>query len=66
MGGQCLPRNYKRALEAVTPLLDKDIYCVRKLRSYQPSFRDMTEEDIIKEFPDLTPDDVEFLVSKFE
>ena len=64
--GQCLPRNYKRALEAVTLLLDKDIYCVRKLRSYQPSFRDMTEEDIIKEFPDLTPDDVEFLVSKFE
>ena len=36
--------------------------CVRKLRSYQPSFQGITKEDIIEQFPDLTPDDVEFLV----
>ena len=57
---------YKRALEAVEPLLDKDKCFVRRVRKRQPSFQGITKEDIIKQFPDLTPDDVEFLVSIFE
>ena len=57
--------DYKRALEAVTPLLDKDIYCVGRLRERQPSFQDMTREDIIKVFPNLESKDVDFLLENF-
>ena len=56
---------YKRALKAVTPLLDKDIYCVGRLRERQPSFQDMTREDIIKVFPNLESKDVDFLLENF-
>ena len=63
---QCLPKNYKCALEAVTPLLDNDISCVRRLREHQPSFQDMTKEDISAEFPNLESEDVDFLISKFD
>ena len=58
--------HYKCALKAVKPLFDKDKCFVRKLRKRQPSFQGITKEDIIKQFPDLTPDNVEFLVSKIE
>ena len=63
---ECRPRNYMCALEAVTPLLDEDIYCVRRLREHQCSFRDMTKEDIIKVFPNLESKDVDFLIEKFD
>ena len=62
---QCLPKNYKCALEAVTPLLDNDIDCVRRIRKNQPSFWDMTKEDISEEFPNLESEDVDFLISEF-
>ena len=60
------PRNYMCALEAITPLIDEDIYCVRRLREHQPSFRYMTQEDIIKVFPNLKPEVVNFLIAEFE
>jgi hypothetical protein len=58
--------SYKCVLEAVMPLLDEDICCVRKLRERQPSFQAMSKGDISKEFPDLTPDKVCFLKSTFK
>ncbi len=58
--------SYKCALKAVKPLFDKDKYFVRKLRNQQPSFQDITKADIIKEFPELTSDELDFLVSKFD
>lgn len=58
--------NYKCALETVKPLLDRDICSVRRLRECQPSFGEMTKEDISKQFPDLTPDKVCFLRAQFE
>ena len=59
-------RSYICALEAVTSLLKKDIYCVRKLREHHPSFQDITKEEISKEFPKLASEDVDFLMSPFE
>ena len=58
--------SYKRALELISPRLDEDIYCVRRLRDRQPSFLKMGREEISAEFPDLTPTDVDFLISKFD
>ena len=58
--------SYERALALIKPRLDEDIYCVRRLRENQPSFRDMNKEDISKEFPRLTSKGVDFLMSKFE
>ena len=58
--------SYKRALELITPRLDEDIYCVRRLRTHQPSFPKIGREEISAEFPDLTPTDVDFLISKFD
>ena len=57
--------NYRRALEAVTPLLDEDIYCIRKLRKHQLSFQHITKKDITKVFPNLESEDVDFLIEKF-
>ena len=60
--------SYECALDAVTPLLDKDMCCVRRLREHHHLFQDITKEDIIKEFPDLESKDkdVDFLISKFD
>lgn len=58
--------SYKRVLEVIEARLDQDIYCVRRLREYQPSFRHMSKEAISKEFPKLNSEDVDFLRSKFE
>ena len=58
--------SYKRALEVITPRLDEDIYCVRRLRENQPSFRDMSREEISEGFPDLTPNELRFLTSQFD
>ena len=57
--------SYKEVLEKVTPLFCKDKYCIRKLRSEQPAFTKMTEEQISSAFPDLSAEDVKFLLSKF-
>ena len=65
-GAQCLPKNYERALALVKPRLDDDIDCVRRIRENQPSFQDMTKEDISAEFPNLESEDVDFLISKFD
>ena len=58
--------SYERALALIKPCLDEDIYCVRRLRENQPSFLDMSKEEISKEFPKLTSEDVNFLMSPFE
>ena len=58
--------SYKRALEIIKPRLDKDIYCIRRLRKNHLSFRDISKEEISKEFPKLTSEDVDFLMSKFD
>ncbi|MDE0684389.1 MAG: hypothetical protein OXI63_15835 [Candidatus Poribacteria bacterium] len=57
--------SYKRALELVTPLLNKDIYCVRRIRGLQPSLPKISSEEISTEFPDLTSEEVDFLIKKF-
>jgi hypothetical protein len=64
----CIPTlpSYKRALEVITPRLDEDIYCVRRLRENQPSFGDMSREEISEGFPDLTPNELRFLTSQFD
>ena len=58
--------SYKRALAVIKSRLDEDIYCVRRLREHKPSFRDITKEEISKEFPKLTSENVDFLMSKFD
>lgn len=58
--------SYERALALVKPRLDEDKSCVHRLRELHPSFQDMTEENICKEFPKLISEDVHFLVSKFK
>ena len=58
--------SYKRALELITPHLDTDIDCVRRLRDQQPSFSKMNEEQISTAFPNLTSENVNFLISKFD
>ena len=56
---------YRNAVEAVTPILDKDIDCVRRLREKEPSFSEISHELISTECPNLTADEVDFLLSKF-
>ena len=58
--------SYKRALEVIKPRLDEDIGCVRRIRKHQPAFQYMTGEEIVKEFPNLTADDLNFLTSHFD
>ena len=58
--------SYECALEAVTPLLDKDMCCVHRLREHHPSFQDVTEEKIKEEFPNLESKNVDFLIRKFD
>lgn len=57
--------SYKRVLRRVTPILNADLDCVCRIRSHQPSFSRIRREDIRAELPNLTPDDVGFLISKF-
>ena len=57
--------SYACTLALVKPRLDKDISCIRRLREHHPSFQDITKEEISKEFPKLTSEDVDFLMSKF-
>ena len=56
---------YRNALEAVTPILDTDIDCVRRLREKEPSFSEISHELISTECPNLTADEIDFLLSKF-
>lgn len=56
--------SYKRALKFVLPRLNEDIYCIRRLRERKPSFRDISQEEIQTEFPELGEEDVCFLLSK--
>lgn len=57
--------SYKRALKLVLPRLNEDINCIRRLRERTPSFRDISQEEIRKEFLELAEEDVCFLTSKF-
>lgn len=57
--------SYIRALGLVAPRLDADIQCIRRLRNKQPSFSQISREDIVVEFPVLSSADVDFLLSKF-
>ena len=58
--------SYICALEVITPRLDEDIYCVRRLRENQPSFREMSREEISEGFPNLPPNELRFLTSQFD
>ena len=57
--------SYQRVLDLVTPRLKEDIRCIRRLRECQLSFKDISKEEIRKEFPECTDEDVRFLASKF-
>lgn len=59
-------QSYKCALKQVAPLLDDDINCVRRLRKQEPSFLKMSREQISTAFPNLTSENVDFLISKFD
>ena len=56
----------ERALEIIAPRLNEDIGCIRRLRKNQPSFRKMSKEAVSSEFPQLTSEDVDFLMSTFD
>ena len=58
-------QSYKEALEKVSPLFNKDEYWIRKLRSEQPEFTKITEEQISSVLPDLLTGDIKFLLSEF-
>jgi hypothetical protein len=58
-------QSYARAVDLVSPRLKSDAYCIRRLRTKQPSFSLITPEDLTVEFPDLKSTEVEFLLSKF-
>ena len=58
--------SYACTLALVKPRLDKDISCIRRLRDNQPSFRKMSKEAVSSEFPQLTSEDVDFLMSTFD
>ena len=58
-------KSYNRALALVKPRIEEDICCVRRLRERQPSFKAMTKEDIRKEFPKCTEEELCVLASKF-
>lgn len=59
-------QSYKQALALITPRLDEDIYCVRRLREHQPSFSEISDKQIRAEFPNLTLGNVNFLIKKFD
>ena len=59
-------QSYKQALALIAPRLDEDMYCVRRLRERQPSFSEISGEQISAEFPSLTSEDVDFLIKKFD
>ena len=58
--------SYRCALEIIAPRLNEDIGCIRRLRKNQPSFRKMSKEAVSSEFPQLTSEDVDFLMSTFD
>ena len=57
--------SYARALNLVLPRLNADATCIRRLRAKQPSFSLITHADLAGEFPKLSSEDVDFLLSKF-
>lgn len=59
-------QSYKQALALIAARLDEDIYCVRRLRERQPSFSEISAEQIKAEFPNLTSENVDFLIKKFD
>ena len=59
-------QSYKQALALIAPRLDEDIYCVRRLREHQPSFSEISGKQIGAEFQNLTSEDVDFLIKKFD
>ena len=58
-------KSYQRVLDLVTPRLKEDKGCIGRLRERQPSLKDISKEEIRKEFPESTDEDVCFLASKF-
>ena len=58
--------SYRRAFKLVKPFLDADRYCIRRLRDQQPSFSKITGEQIKTAFPNLVPNDVDFLIKRFD
>lgn len=57
--------DYKKPFEEVKPLLDNDPGCIKKLRSEEPTLSNITPEQMQTVFPDLTSEEIEFLLSKF-
>lgn len=55
----------RRVLELVTPRLEEDRYCIKRLRGHQRWFQRMNKEDIRREIPKLTVEDACFLISEF-
>ena len=59
-------QSYKQTLALIAPRLDEDISCVHRLRERQPSFSEISGEQISAEFPNLTSEDLDFLIKKFD
>lgn len=58
--------SYRRAQGLLQPRLDNDVHCIRRLRSKQPSFSRIAREDVVAEFPELNPAEIDFLISRFD
>lgn len=57
--------NQRRMLELITPRLEEDRYCIKRLRGHQRWFQRMNKEDIRRVIPELTVEDAWFLTSEF-
>lgn len=58
--------SYRRAFALVTPRLDADVHCMRRLRKEHSSFSQIPKEAIAAEFPALSSSDIDFLACKFD
>ena len=57
--------SYTRGLSIISPRMDEDIRCIKRLRSRQVSFGEIQREELAAEFPGLAHDDLDFLLAKF-
>ncbi len=58
--------SYKRALALLSPVLDKDAHCIRRLRPHALPFSGICRDALLTEFPALTPADLTYLFADFD
>lgn len=63
--GRPVEESYSRGLHIITPRLDEDIQCVKRLREKHPYFADIPKDHFATEFPGVAPADLDFLLQPF-